>query len=108
MENKKRCCRPPKFLIPLFIIAAILIFGAIVMLLWNAILPDLLHVNRVNYWQAVGLLILCKILFGGFKGKGGPGKFDAQHRIREKIKNMSPEEKEKFKEEWRRRFRGHC
>lgn len=108
METKKRCCKPPKYLIPFIVIGAILIFSAIVMLLWNAVLPDLLNVKRINYWQSVGLLILCKILFGGFRGKGGHSKIDPQNRLREKIKSMSPEEREKFKEEWRRRFRGHC
>jgi hypothetical protein len=58
--------------ITLFI--AFLIFiavgGGVVQLLWNWLLPDLLHVRTVSFWEALGLLALCRILFGGF-GRGG-------------------------------------
>lgn len=49
-------------------------FGWIVMLLWNALLPDLFHTSAIGYWQAVGLLLLARILTGGL-GLGG----HAQH-----------------------------
>ena len=45
--------------------ASIAIFPAIVMLLWNLTLPDLFGVKKINYWRAVGLYLLCGILFGG-------------------------------------------
>ena len=54
------------------IVGAVIIaflFGYFVMLLWNWLLPPLFHVGTINYWQAFGLVILAKILFGGF----GPG-----------------------------------
>lgn len=76
-------------------------FSFIVMLLWNAILPDVLNAKPINFWQSLGLLALAKILFGGFGGWRG------KHRWREgmhmKWQNMTPEEREKFKEEWRNR-----
>lgn len=77
----------------------------LVMLLWNALLPDLLPVKSINYWQALGLLILCRILSGNMGG--GPhrkpfGKF-SQHN-RERWMHMSEEEKLKVKEEWRKRW----
>lgn len=76
--------------------------AAIVMLLWNAILPDLFQVGALSFWQALGLLILCKILFGGFHGSGkrtcGP-----RRRFREKWKNMDTDEKQKFKDTWKNR-----
>jgi hypothetical protein len=79
--------------------------SALVMWLWNAILPDLLGINEISYWQALGLLVLCKILFGGFGGgcqnkrkHGGPPR-----RFRKKWRNMDEEERQKFKEEWKKR-----
>ena len=87
----------------LLVILGITVFGSVVMLLWNALLPALFHFPVINFWQALGLLILAKLLFGGFRG-GGP-----RPRWKEKIKdrwmNMSPEEREKFKQEWGRRCR---
>lgn len=101
IRNNRR--RKPFFL---FIIAGIFILGAVVMLLWNAILPDVLGVSNVNYWQALGLLALSRILFGGFKfgprrnhrGFGNP-------RFKEKFMNMSREERINFKNEWKERCR---
>jgi Ca2+/H+ antiporter, TMEM165/GDT1 family len=77
----------------------------LVMLLWNALLPDLFPVKPINYWQALGLLLLCRILSGNMGG--GPhqkhfGKF--AHRNREKWMNLSEEEKIKVKEEWKKRW----
>lgn len=49
-----------------------LIFGYVVMLLWNAVLPALVSVRSISYWQSVGLLVLARILVGGFgHGKHG-------------------------------------
>jgi hypothetical protein len=87
-----------------------LLFGALallVMLLWNAILPALLHTQHISYWQALGLLVLCRILFGGLpigSRNGGPS-FDKRSAIKEKWMNMSDDERNKLKEEWRRRCR---
>ncbi|MCH5688999.1 hypothetical protein LWM68_34950 [Niabella sp. W65] len=60
-----------KILMVLCGIAAVFLFSAIVMLLWNAVLPDVLPVKPVSYWQAMGILVLSKILFGGFGGGRG-------------------------------------
>ncbi|MGI9531930.1 hypothetical protein, partial [Lutimonas sp.] len=74
----------------------------VVMLLWNAILPEVIGVNAITYWQALGIFVLSKILFGGFK-RGGPrpGKF--KRNFRNKLMNMSDEEKAAFKSEWKAR-----
>ena len=90
-------------------IAAFLVFGAIVMALWNAILPAVLGVKAITFVQALGILLLSKILFGGFgnrggwKGGGGP---DWKSKIKEKFGSMTPEEREKFKAEWKNRCSG--
>jgi len=83
-------------------IALLFLFSFIVMTLWNAILPEVTGVGKLNIWQALGLLVLAKILFTGFRRhhRGGPPW--ARH-MREKWRNMTPEEREQFKAEWRER-----
>lgn len=58
----------------LLAVSLALVFGYIVMSLWNAVLPDIAPVHTITYWQSVGLLILSRILFGGFGHgrRGGP------------------------------------
>lgn len=105
MMNKRKC-GPPKFVFALIAIVAVLFFGAIVMWLWNAILPEAVNnINKITYWQAVGLLVLSKILFSGFRGPGGDRKFGQAHKLREKYKNMTDEERQQFKDAWRQRCR---
>jgi hypothetical protein len=80
------------FLAPLAIlgvIAFIFIGGTIVQLLWNALLPALFGFPAVTFWQALGLLVLCRILFGGLGRHGG-------HRGM--TSRMTPEERERFRE----------
>jgi len=97
-QNRKRY-----FFIPFFIAGAVLIFGWVVMLLWNAILPKVIGgVTALTYWQAVGLLVLSKILFGGFHGKSRPNQGGTMH-WREKWRNMSEEDRAQFKAKWRER-----
>lgn len=57
-----------RFMFPIIFIAAALLFSAIVMAIWNAILPNVTGVKPITYIQAIGILVLCKILFGGFHG----------------------------------------
>ena len=88
-----------------FILAGLFAFAAIVMLLWNAILPDLLRVSPINYWQSLGLLVLCRILFGGFRfGSHHRGRPPFANRgFREKFMNMTEEERDTFNREWKER-----
>jgi len=100
--------RGPKRFLRLLLFAAIamLVLGGIVMLLWNAILPALLQVAVIGYWQAVGLLLLCKILFSSFlPGPGNRPPFlgGPPPHIREKFMKMNEEEKATFKEQWKKR-----
>ena len=89
-----------------FIVPIVILFGLsfIVMWLWNAILPEVIFVNSITYWQAMGILVLSKILFGGFSKCGNHKQAMQKRRFINKIKNMSPEERMKFKEEWKCRF----
>ena len=95
--------------IPLGIAACLTLAGLAVMLLWNNLLPDILFVNTITFWQALGIFLLCKILFGFGRGGGrgcggGPGWM--RHRMEEKFKHMTPEQKEAFKQKMRDRACG--
>jgi hypothetical protein len=85
-------------------IVGVAVFSTIVMLLWNALLPSLFHFPIITFPQALGLLILTKILFGGFRG-GGP-RNHWKGKMKERWMNMNPEEKEKFMQEWNKRCGG--
>lgn len=87
------------------------VFTFIVMTLWNAILPAVIGVKAITFWQALGIIILSKILFGGFGGGGGgPWKAKARAKWRDRMMNkwegMTPEEREKFKTSWEARCHG--
>ena len=91
------------YFIPFIIIGVVAILGGVVMLLWNGILTDILNVKRITYWQAVGLFILCKILFSSFR-PGPPGGFRrGGPPWKHKLMDLSPEEREQFKKEWQMR-----
>lgn len=51
-----------------------ILFGFIIMWLWNYLMPELFGLTEITYWQAIGLFILSKILLGGFGGGGGSSK----------------------------------
>ena len=101
----KRGFGPGKFVFFAFVgIGFVLVFGFIVMWLWNAILPKAIGVNPLTYWQAVGLLILSKILFGSFRFGPKGEKMAARKRAwREKWMNMNEEERAEFKAKWKER-----
>jgi Ca2+/H+ antiporter, TMEM165/GDT1 family len=81
---------------------AISLFGFIVMSLWNWLAPAVFGAHAITFWQALGILVLCKILFGGFGPRHGPPAF-MRHRMRERWARMSPEERERFREGLRNR-----
>lgn len=87
--------------IPIMAAAFLALISFIVMQLWNHLLPDILHVQPINIWQAAGIFILCKILFGfGKPRQFGGNKTLFKSRLRERFKNMSPEERARFKEKF--------
>jgi len=94
------------FLIPFFVLGFLALFSFIVMELWNNVLANVVHVSIINFWQALGLLVLSKILFGGFRGGGPWGRHRWNKDMRNRWMNMTPEEREKFKAEWRSRCGG--
>lgn len=78
--------------------------GAIVMWLWNAILPDLIHVGEISLTKSIGLLVLCRLLFGSFRSRGGrPRRWEPSSKMEGRFMNMTDEEKAELKEQWRKR-----
>jgi hypothetical protein len=75
--------------------AAVAIFGFIVQGLWNVLMPSIFGWHRITFWQAVGMLLLSKILFGG--GFRGRGDMRWRRRMGERWEKMTPEEREKFR-----------
>jgi hypothetical protein len=91
---------------PLAIVGIVLfafLGGEVVRLLWNWLLPPLFSFREITFWQAIGLLALCRILFGGF-GRHGINRSYARRRIAERMDRMTPEERERF----RHGMRGRC
>lgn len=101
------------FIAPPAIALFIWIGGELVMHLWNWLTPTLFGWRQINFWQAFGLLALCRILVGGH-GVRGSHRSKMRQRIDERIdqrmgerwEKMTPEEREKFRQSWRARCGG--
>jgi hypothetical protein len=87
---------------PPAIVLFVWLFGEIVMRLWNWLLPGLFGWHSITLWQALGLLVLCRILFGGFGNSGNRGGHQ-RRRGREMWDSMTPEEREAFRQSMRDR-----
>jgi chromate transport protein ChrA len=81
---------------------ALIVFGFVLMSLWNWLAPAVFGARTITFWQALGILVLSKILFGGFGGRPGRGGH-WRGGMRERWAQMTPEEREKFRQGMRRR-----
>lgn len=79
------------------------LIGFVTMSLWNGLAPALFGWKAITYWQAVGLMILARLLFGGFRGGMGRGGH-WRHRMMERCEKMTPEEREKFRQAFQDRW----
>lgn len=70
--------------------------GEVVLLLWNWLLPALFGWPQITFWQALGMLALCRILFGGFGMHGC--RSNVRRRMDEHWERMTPEEREKIRQ----------
>ena len=77
---------------------AIGVLSFVVMILWNWLMPTLFARPLITYWQAIGLLVLSRILLGGFRGRPGPPQWHWRRRMMERWEQMTPEEREKFRQ----------
>jgi hypothetical protein len=104
--NMSRRLKRLIFIAPLAILG-ILVFvavgGKIVLDLWNWLLPSLFGWRQITFWQALGILALCRILFGG-RGWHGYGRSNFRRRMEERCGSMTPEEREQFRQRMRERF----
>lgn len=99
----------------LFGIAFVLLGGYIIMHLWNWLIPAVFTGN-IGFAQALGILVLMRILVGGFRGHRGHGGWGGHHggpqhwkaRMEQRMANMSPEEREAFKQQMKSRWGKHC
>ena len=91
------------FFAALFVTAAVLATQA----LWNWLMPDLFHLPTIGLAQTLGLLMLSRILFGGFRD-GRPGGWarkrrEWQQRMASRMENLSPDAREKFRQQMQNR-----
>ena|SRR3974390_3156474 len=87
------------------IVLGVALVGLIVMTLWNWLMPPLFAWRPISFWQALGLLALTKVLFGGFRGMGHYRGY-WRGRMAERWERMTPEEREQFRAGMRRRCGG--
>jgi hypothetical protein len=106
--NARKLLKVARILLIVFVVATA--FGFIVMLLWNGLIPALFGGPVLSFWQAVGLLVLSRILFFGGPGgrfrRGGHGPW--RRHFRERWEHMSPEERERIRNRMRSRWGDHC
>jgi hypothetical protein len=102
----------------LFFITATAVLGFVIMLLWNAIIPDLFDIPKITFWQALGLFILARILFGGIWKSGMFSSDNNKHGhnsyrdspLYKEWSEMTPEQRHEYmdrkRESFRHRYRG--
>jgi hypothetical protein len=82
--------------IVVFVMVALFVFGFVTMHLWNWLMPAIFHLTRIGFLQALGLVVLGKILFGGFHRHSGGHRGWKRH-MEQRWAEMSPEERERFR-----------
>jgi hypothetical protein len=92
--SKRRMAFLAAVAIPLFI-AFIAIGGEVVLLLWNWLLPPIFGWRELTYWQALGILALSRILFGGL---GGFPRSNNRRTTADRWERLTPEERERFRQ----------
>lgn len=95
--------------IPFFFVGMAALVTWILMLLWNWLMPIIFDLTTITFWQALGLLVMSKLLFGGFGGGKRGGSCNGsnnhrgwKHKFKHKWANMSVEDKMK----WESKFSG--
>ena len=90
----------------LWVVLALATLSALVMLLWNWLVPAIFGVPGITFFQAAGILILAKILFGGW-GSWRHKKQYWQEKMRRRVASMTPEERERFKARFKEKWGCH-
>src|SRR5436853_7375265 len=92
------------WIVPLAILGVVafgVIGGGIVLQLWNWLLPSLFGWRQITFWQALGILVLCRVLFGGLGRHHGYARSNFRRRMEERCGRMSPEERDRFRQRMR-------
>lgn len=101
-------CRRFRVFIPFAVLAFVALLTLAVYALWNGVVTDVFGLKDITYWQALGLLVLSKILFGGFPGGrrcgGGPGGRRKRLMMEKHWASLDPAERQRLREEMRERF----
>ncbi len=104
MNKMKKRIKLGILFVPIFI-GGVFLFSLLLMSLWNGILPAVLGVKAISFWQAMGIFALSKILFGFNHGWGGRRR-QWKQGMEQRWSNMTPEEREQFQNEWKHRCGG--
>jgi hypothetical protein len=83
--------------IPL-ILAGFVAFGFFTMYLWNWLMPAIFHLPELTFWQTLGLMLLSRLVLGGFGGHAKHGRYHCRRNMHKKWEHMTPEEREQFRE----------
>jgi hypothetical protein len=78
-------------------VAAVTVFGYAVMWLWNAVIPGATGFHAITYLQALALLVLSRILFGGLRGRGHRG-WHWRASMQQRWQQMTPEERQRYRD----------
>lgn len=98
----------------LMVAVAATAFGYVTMRLWNWLVPEIFGGKQITFAQAIGLLLLSKILFGGFHKHGayGGGRFrdrrEWKRRMKARWMEMTPEERERFRDAMKEKWGSNC
>ncbi|GAB3432416.1 hypothetical protein [Niabella aquatica] len=76
--------------------AALAAVSTVIMLLWNWLVPGIFGLTVINFWQALGLFLLARILFGRFGFSRNRMMHERRNHIRDKWRNMTPEQRKEF------------
>ena len=79
------------------VVVAVLVFGYGTELLWNWLMPSIFGLRAITFAQAIGLLILSKLLLGGFHRHSG-GRNGWKRHMKDRWEKMTPEERERFRD----------
>jgi hypothetical protein len=102
-SNATPICKSKCFKIALLVVTGIAALGWVVMLLWNWLMPELFTgAQKIGYFQALGVFLLSKILFGGCHAHG------RWKERRQRWESMTPEEREQLKGRFKSRWGQWC
>lgn len=100
-----------RILIPFIILAVLALFTFGVFTLWNNVLTQVIAVKTITFWQALGIFILARLLFGGFPPRRGFGPPWRRRMFMERWQSMSPEQREELRKhfgDWPRPMVRQC